>query len=78
MNSKNSTIGFSLCLVVVSTLLVACGGNLAHKLPVRPSVMQLRNGDCEAINDNHPGEQLDVTRHLRRGKYTVVEFTSDY
>ncbi|MGH7191911.1 MAG: hypothetical protein ACREJM_00075 [Candidatus Saccharimonadales bacterium] len=79
MNSDRTVIGFCLCAVAVSTMLVACGGgNLAHRLPVRSSLMQIRDGDSEAINDNHPGEEMDVTRYLHRGKYTVVEFTSDY
>jgi hypothetical protein len=78
MNQTKSVISFSLCALAVSTMLVACGGDLTHRLPVRSSLTQLKEGDCEAINDNHPGDELDITRHLRRGKYTVVDFTSDY
>ena len=59
--------------------LSGCGTNavLSRQLSVRPDAASLSQGDVAIINENAPGQRVDLARYVARGKYTVFEFTSE-
>jgi hypothetical protein len=82
LNSKTSTLRIvdsvlplSLCTAL---FLTACGSAIDKQLSSKPTASQLRDGDYQVINADNPGEKIDVKKYLVRGKYTVIEFQSEY
>jgi major membrane immunogen (membrane-anchored lipoprotein) len=75
MSMINRIVPLSLCTAL---FLTACSSAVDKQLSSKPTASQLRNGDYQVVNADNPGQKIDVKKYLVRGKYTVIEFQSEY
>lgn len=54
------------------------GPGLSQHLSNRPSVDQMKNGDFKIINEDNPGEKIELSKFRAFGKYTIFDFQSAY
>lgn len=67
---------FGSMILVVCFLLSGCGKTLSDKLSGADTAYN-KDG-FQDVNQNAPGESVDVKKSLVYGKYTVIDFTSEY
>lgn len=65
--------------IAIAVTLSGCNFNasLSNRLNVSRSSI-VRDGDVKVVNESNPGQELDIKKFIRYGKYTVFEFTSDF
>jgi hypothetical protein len=64
-------------LVAVLALSGCAKSVLPQHLSVKQTPAQLASGDVQMVNEESPGQRVDLARYVVLGKYTVIEFTSD-
>lgn len=57
-------------------LLTACSKTLKDKLPAADT--KYSTGGYVDVNSRGPGKEIDVKKSIAYGKYTIIDFTSEY
>jgi thiol-disulfide isomerase/thioredoxin len=68
-----SSLAIFLLTILSICLLSACGSSLSE-----PLVVSSNPGDYLEANEFTPGEEIDLKKHVVKGKYTLFDLYSEY
>lgn len=51
--------------------------DLSQPKPVKPTVEEMKNGNSRQINEDTPGEEIDIAKHKVSGHFTIFDFYSE-
>ncbi|MBY0547942.1 MAG: thioredoxin family protein [Candidatus Obscuribacterales bacterium] len=84
-NEQTKVIGAVLVIVGLAGLAflffqspLAHQGDMTEPTKVKPSITELKEGNSRQINEDKPGEELNIADHKVSGHFTIFDFYSEH